>query len=126
MSTNPKSEDISEAVPHVASVAAAYGDPSGRYATFMKKAQPSYQSKPFWFYDQTAGLPSSPAARMNKRWTGTWAEDAAVINGTVPFTCPAVFDHAERVEIDDGIFVTCDELKPLYELPVPTVDNLPA
>jgi hypothetical protein len=37
----------------------------------------------------------------------------------VPFECPAVFAWAEEVEIDNGIFVTCDELKPLYiALPV--------
>lgn len=66
MALDPKEEPQVEIVPHVASVAAAYGDPNGKYATFMKKVLSNYQSKSFWFYDQTAALPSSPAAhRVN-------------------------------------------------------------
>jgi hypothetical protein len=34
----------------------------------------------------------------------------------IPFECPAVFTLAEEVEIDNGIFVTCDELKPFYQI----------
>ena len=71
MALDPKEEPQVEIVPHVASVAAAYGDPNGKYATFMKKVLSNYQSKSFWFYDQTAALPSSPAAhRVN---TGQYA-----------------------------------------------------
>ena len=35
-----------------------------------------------------------------------------------PFSCPTAFDLEKRVEIDNGVFVTCDELKPFYEIPV--------
>lgn len=36
----------------------------------------------------------------------------------VPFSCPTVFDLDQEVEIDNSVFVTCDELKPFYEIPV--------
>jgi hypothetical protein len=37
----------------------------------------------------------------------------------IPFECPQVFALVASVEIDDGIFVTCDELRQFYEIPVP-------
>jgi hypothetical protein len=37
----------------------------------------------------------------------------------IPFECPAAFLVTQEVEIDNGIFVTCDELKPFYEIPIP-------
>jgi hypothetical protein len=37
----------------------------------------------------------------------------------IPFECPMVFAFALDVEIDNGIFVTCDELRPYYEIPIP-------
>jgi hypothetical protein len=33
-----------------------------------------------------------------------------------PFECPEVFAFEQEVEIDNGIFVTCDELKPFYQI----------
>jgi hypothetical protein len=76
MALNPKGEDVKEIIPHVASVAAAYGDPKDKYAAFMTKIMVDYQSKPFWFYDQTLALSSSPAAR-GKRSTRSvsWARE---------------------------------------------------
>ena len=47
----------------------------------------------------------------------------AVEQGEIPFACPAVFDHAQEVELEDGLYVTCEELKPLYELPPLPVDT---
>lgn len=76
MALNPKGEDVGEIVPHVASVAAAYGDPKGKYAAFMTKTMANYQSKPFWFYDQTLALVSSPASRgARSRRSLTWARE---------------------------------------------------
>lgn len=40
------------------------------------------------------------------------AADAPVLS----FECPAAFADATSVEIDDGIFVTCEELEPFYNL----------
>lgn len=148
MRLNPKAEDVFEILPHVAAVAAAYGDPKGTYAAFMGNTMSNYQSKSFWFYDQTGALPSSPAAQSKHKSESTMSNSDSGMyehfktllcgsltllnctenNGTslkstqdqpIPFECPQVFALVASVEIDDGIFVTCDELKQFYEIPVP-------
>jgi hypothetical protein len=77
MSLDPKGEDVKEVVPHVASIAAAYGDPSGKYSMFMENVMSDYQSQPFWFYDQTAALPNSPAAKhtRSRRFVNQWEQE---------------------------------------------------
>ncbi|OCH96520.1 chondroitin AC/alginate lyase [Obba rivulosa] len=135
MGLDPKGEDVSDIFPHVAAVAAAYGDPKGKYAGFLQKNAGNYKSQPFWFYDQTIALSNAPAAKVKHSrgfvrsllpavdFAGMKAlfshAVVAVEDTPIPFTCPAVFDDSPEVEIDDGIFVTCDELKPFYELPIP-------
>jgi hypothetical protein len=103
MGIDPRSEDISELAPHVAAAAAAYGDPMGKYAKFLEQTIPSYQSKPFFFYDQTNAL---PASRMN-------GHEERADTGMIPFKCAEVL-KGRTVELDNGIFVTCEELAPLY------------
>ncbi|EAU92867.2 hypothetical protein CC1G_03654 [Coprinopsis cinerea okayama7 len=128
IASDPKGEKASEAVPHVAAVAAAYGDPKGKYAAFLKKHLSNYQSKPFWFYDQPRAVSRDSSKKMVKQsdasGNGQEADHDGASTGTpkspnIPFTCPDVFKDATRVEIDNGIFVTCDELRPFYELPMP-------
>lgn len=34
----------------------------------------------------------------------------------ITFTCPSVFASAESVELDNGVFVTCEQLRPFYVL----------
>ncbi|KAF8973712.1 alginate lyase-domain-containing protein [Flammula alnicola] len=115
LATDPRNEDVGEIFPHVASVAAAYGDPNGKYAAFLSEKDPNYQSKPYWFYDQTSALTNSPASKNEPRsiiWRREDSPDPVEVN--VPFECPAVFRDAVQVEIDNGLFVTCDELRPFY------------
>lgn len=123
MHLNPKFEDVTEILPHVASIAAAYGDPTGKYAAFLKRTMSDYQSKSFWFYDQTGALMSSPAAQNQPAVNIVDGSDSTTgvppTPSEVPFQCPDVFDLVDKVEIDDGIFVTCGELKPFYEIPKP-------
>ncbi|KAF8167953.1 alginate lyase-domain-containing protein [Crassisporium funariophilum] len=112
-------EDISEVLPHVASVAAAYGDPKGKYTAFLKKTDPNYQDKSYWFYDQTSALSNSPASRMKSRSVSESADSSGTNEALTPvgvsFECPAVFRDVTEVEIDNGVFVTCDELRPFFE-----------
>ncbi|EMD41774.1 hypothetical protein CERSUDRAFT_102168 [Gelatoporia subvermispora B] len=134
MGLDPKGEDVSDIFPHVAAVAAVYGDPKGKYATFLKNKAVNYKSQPYYFYDQTSALSTAPAA--NGKHSRALFESLlpvefssitallthsldAVKEFPIPFTCPAVFDHEQQTELDDGIFVTCDQLKPFYELPIP-------
>ncbi|KAH9946788.1 chondroitin AC/alginate lyase [Amylocystis lapponica] len=136
MALDPKGEDVSDIFPHVAAVAAAYGDPKGKYHAFLQKQVSSYQSMPFWFYDQTAALPNAPASHsahsrevreytVNSTLNGLEEMAWDVVNSAVaiPFECPAVFDSTPEVEVDDGIFVTCDQLKPFYEIPAIPLDT---
>lgn len=102
----------------MASVSAAYGDPTGKYAAFLKKNDPTYQSKSYYFYDQPAAFPNSPAAtkqskRFSRKRDGTIS---AVLS--VPFECPAVFRDEVKVAIDNELFATCDELRPFYTVQV--------
>lgn len=118
MKLNPKFEDVTEILPHVASVAAAYGDPTGKYAIFLKKAMGDYQSKAFWLYDQTSALTNSPAAQSHAE-ANIANRSIDDVPDSIPFQCPAVFEDLDKVEIDDGIYVTCEELKPFYEIAIP-------
>ncbi|TDL20464.1 chondroitin AC/alginate lyase [Rickenella mellea] len=123
MRQNPREEDVTEILPHVAAVAAAYGDPDGKYAAFLKRIAPSHQAEPFFFFDQLSALPSSPAAKGRKASKRADIPESIIggdrlpLNETVPnipFECPAVFALAEEVQLDDGVFVTCVQLKPFY------------
>ncbi|KAI0670017.1 chondroitin AC/alginate lyase [Trametes maxima] len=139
MGLDPKGEKIDDIFPHVAAVAAAYGDPQGKYAAFLQKRGSNYASQPFWFYDQSSALPNSPAGGRSKHRRDDalveggvanatalveTASDAAqgataktldeVNGGEADFVCPAVFRDEKETELDDGIYTTCDALKPFY------------
>ncbi|TFK94320.1 chondroitin AC/alginate lyase [Polyporus arcularius HHB13444] len=138
MATDPKGEDISDIFPHVAAIAAAYGDPKGKYASFLQQKDSGYMNQPFWFYDQSAALPNSPAGHSKRQlsfsgaaqdlaaystaMTGKVVDVASAVGseaGAVQFECPLVFLAAPETELEDGLFVTCDQLKPWYEMPMP-------
>ena len=135
MAVGPKGEQLSDVFPHVAAVAAAYGDPKGKYSLFLQKNMNSYKSQPFWFYDQSSALLNSPAGKAKRGdddSSSSSDQDTSpnstepIVNSAsmmVPFACPAVFDDATSVELEDGLFVTCDELKPFFEIPSP-VDTM--
>lgn len=137
MALDPGSEDISDIFPHVASVAAAYGDPKGAYAAFLQKHDSDYKSEPFWFYDQSAALPNSPAGsgkskrvveggELGRRDVADAPAGVASAVGdafgafslaqTIPFSCPSVFDNATETELDDGVYVTCNQVRSYYEI----------
>lgn len=139
MGVDPKNEDVSDIFPHVAAIAAAYGDPKGKYSAFLQKHDSDYKSRPYWFYDQSAALPNSPAgkakqsvaefanstqadspAQVHRRLEHVDTSSASVVarEDPIPFECPAVFDDVPAVELEDGLFVTCDQLQPFYELPL--------
>ena len=129
-----KGEALSDIFPHVAAVAAAYGDPKGKYLAFLQNNVNNYKAQPFWFYDQSSALPHSPAGKTKRNdELGTpnkvgrdsppnavtpigGADHALDATSVIPFECPAVFDDAPAVELEDGLFVTCDELRPFFEI----------
>ena len=188
---NPKNEDVSDIFPHVAAVAAAYGDPSGKYDKFLKAKDKDYGKAPYYFYNtpkafrtapttSSSGSPStgaeSPGAtkggkghkgkshvetilrtrnaqekghETDTRELGTSEAPSPVVDSNstsdtvgaikgdsndasqgpadvaqpsisdpttdIPFECPMAFAHGDRVQLDDGIYTTCNELKPFYD-----------
>ena len=125
MAQDPKGEDISDIFPHVAAVSAAYGDPKGKYAAFLQKHDIGYTGQPFYFYDQTAALPNSPASHSKRELDLAVHSDATsglileasspVGSESIVFTCPAVFDEGViQVDLEPGLWTDCDQLKPFY------------
>jgi hypothetical protein len=119
---DPKGEDVTEAVPHVAAVAAAYGDPDGKYAAFTKKAMSDYWTQPFYYYNQPEAFTQAPSVQRHKR------EESrdTTLAGTVPFKCPIqeIVNGEKVVVLDDDVWVKCAELEPLY-MNKTLEDNIP-
>ena len=61
MAQNPKNEDVSDIFPHVAAIAAAYGDPSGRYDRFLKNNDKDYGKAPYYLYNSPRAFKNSPS-----------------------------------------------------------------
>ncbi|KAJ6604459.1 chondroitin AC/alginate lyase [Mycena vulgaris] len=116
MKQDPKDEDVTEVLPHVAAIAAAYGDPTGKYAAFLGQTTPGdYKSQSFWFYDQPGAFTTT---NSNSRKAQTkQRRDPGIVASSIPFECPAdelLPDGEEGVLLDDGVYATCAELEPLY------------
>lgn len=116
LTTKPNGEDVSQIFPHVAAVAAAYGDPTGKYAAYLKKMDSTYESKSYWFYDQPLAFPNSPSSTKQARRYSRKRDDSVSTPDVpvIPFECPAIFNDAVKVEIDNGLYVSCDDLRPYY------------
>jgi hypothetical protein len=141
MAQDPKKEAVSQVFPHVAAIAAAYGDPDKKYTNFLKAHNSNYKSDRYWLYDQAPALKMSPSRKREKRdnrrplrWRRQDADDLeeypdgdGVIappetqNGTasgkgVTFQCPEAFAGQNEIELDNGVSVTCDQVRPFYVL----------
>ena len=141
MAQDPEKEAVSQIFPHVAAVAAAYGDPDEKYTNFLQTHNSKYKSGRYWLYDQAPALKMSPSRKREKRdsrrplrWKRQDVDDieeypdgdgiiappeaqndTASGNG-VTFQCPKAFTGQEEVELDNGVFVTCDQVRPFYVL----------
>ena len=115
MTTNPGSEDVTELYPHVASVAAAYGDPTGKYLAFLKQGDPSYTSRAYWFYSQPGALRGASAGNQQKR-NDSPSREAKQQGSPVGYSVvmPAAFRVSDKIQLDEGVFVTWDDLKGYY------------
>ncbi|KAJ2928935.1 hypothetical protein H1R20_g8291, partial [Candolleomyces eurysporus] len=136
---DPNGEDVLDLVPHVAAVSAAYGDPTGRYKSFLSKTMSNYESRPLWFYNQPSAFTKSATSGKSKRGVIFGRDDDASEEGgsneqptvqggpvagrpSIPFACPEAFKDTAKVEIDNGIYVTCEQLRPFYETNVPQLE----
>ncbi|RXW24795.1 hypothetical protein EST38_g1062 [Candolleomyces aberdarensis] len=119
---DPNGEDVLDLVPHVAAVSAAYGDPTGRYKSFLSKTMSNYESRPLWFYNQPSVFTKSPTSGKSKRGVifgrdgdgseeGDSNEQRTVQGGpvagrpSIAFACPDAFKDAAKVEIDNEIYL---------------------
>ncbi len=115
MGVDPKDEDSSELLPHTASVVAAYGDPTGKYRAFLEKEDPMYQSRSWWFYNQPSSVkgarytPSGSASRLRQRRSGD-----TTTSSTPLLVKPPAFSHTDTIQLDDGVYVTWEDLLPYY------------
>ena len=141
MAQDPKKEAVSQIFPHVAAIAAAYGDPGKKYASFLQAHKSDYKSDRYWLYDQVPALKTSPTSRRQKRdirrplrWKRQDVDDleeypdgdgiiappeaqndTASGNG-VTMQCPEAFAGQDEIELDNGVFVSCDQVRPFYVL----------
>ena len=148
MAQDPKKEAVSQIFPHVAAIAAAYGDPGKKYTSFLQAHNSKYKSDRYWLYDQALALKMSPSRSREKRdsrrplrWKRQDMDDSeeypdgdgiivpsnaqnetAAGNG-VTIQCPEAFAGQEEIELDNGVFVTCDQVRPFYVLFYPDTQD---
>jgi hypothetical protein len=82
MTVSPGSEEADELYPNVAAVAAEYGDPTGKYAAFLKAHSngTTYIAQPYFLWNQPlsdSGLSSDSAASSGKKSAGGVTRPAA-------------------------------------------------
>jgi len=121
---NPGKENVQEVIPHVAVIAAAYGDTGNKYLKYIQSKKSDYAQQSFWLYDQSAAFTTSPAgtgkSKRSELATGhpnpSVETPAGVTSVTSPIdkACPAVFKGQTEIELDPGIFASCDLLRPFY------------
>lgn len=52
MNTDPGNEERSELYPNVAAIGAIYGDPNGKYASFLAHVDEAYPAEPHFLWNQ--------------------------------------------------------------------------
>lgn len=112
---NPGKDDPTCVFPHVTAVAAAYGDPTGKYQRYMQQKQQNGQNQAkesYYLFNQPQAFAMSPA-KTGKR---TFLEE---IEGEVPAHVhadrPAPFQFVDQIELDKAIFLTWDTARTIYE-----------
>ncbi|KAL0575991.1 hypothetical protein V5O48_005991 [Marasmius crinis-equi] len=116
MSIDPKNEDVGQILPLVATARGVYGDRDGRYTAFLDKNSRDYRSKPYWYYSQPEAFPSGGGGRKRQVvWGRDDVKGAPVAEkDAIPFTCPDIFRLESCVELDIGLCVTCEMLRPFF------------
>ncbi|GAB1519392.1 hypothetical protein RhiTH_002458 [Rhizoctonia solani] len=143
ISLDPGNERVEEALPHVAAVAAVYGDPRRKYTNYLKSVNRNYDKKPFWFYDQPAAImnkpkgkrdvvdiasPSTVGSGSEATMIDTDSEDPAPSTepedpsepqnveaaGVDQDHPPEMFAHGRLVELEEGLFVGWDDVREFY------------
>lgn len=128
MALDPGDERLEEALPHVAAIAAVYGDPHQKYAAYLKSGNPNYVKKPFWFYNQPRAISSRPtitergspslmSSNSQSSVSGADSENpeggaqAMAVDQDHP---PAMFANGQLVELEEGLLVGWKDVREFY------------
>ena len=112
---DPGQDDPTCVFPHVTAVAAAYGDPTGKYKRYMQQKQQSGQNwakEFYYFFNQPQAFAMSPA-KTGKRALNEAIEEE--VPAHVHTDRPAPFQFVDQIELDKAIFLTWDAARPIYE-----------
>lgn len=112
---DPGQDDPTCVFPHVTAVAAAYGDPTGKYRRYMQQKQQKGQNwakDSYYFFNQPQAFAMSPA-RTGKRAFREYIKEEAPPH--IHADRPAPFQFVDQIELDGGIFLTWDTARPIYE-----------
>ena len=80
INTDPGKEAAAELYPNVAAVGAIYGDPNGKYAGFLAKAEEDYPAEPYFLWNQP--LSDSGWVSRNPNYGGTTSSNGNNANGS--------------------------------------------
>lgn len=143
VSLDPGNERVEDALPHVAAIAAAYGDPRRKYANYLKSGNRNYDKKSYWFYNQPAAISNKPKGKRDiedgtlsattsndseSPMATTSPEDPAPntdaedhpepesveATGVDQDHPPAMFANGRLVELEEGFFVGWDDVREFY------------
>lgn len=78
--------ELREFNPNVAAIGAAYGDPSGKYVSYLSSADPHYAAQPYFFWSQplkagqsifsfkvlSSSLTKNRIIAVEFSWSGEW------------------------------------------------------
>ncbi|KAH7345286.1 alginate lyase-domain-containing protein [Rhizoctonia solani] len=144
MSLDPGNERVEDVLPHVATVAAAYGDPRRKYANYLKSGNRNYDKKSYWFYDQPAAISNKPKGKRDieddtspaSTMANSLESPKTSANPEDPFPSsspdaspesesvgatgvdqdhpPTMFANGRLVELEEGFFVGWDNVREFY------------
>ncbi|KAF8308903.1 chondroitin AC/alginate lyase [Clavulina sp. PMI_390] len=128
MQEPPGSESIQSLLPHVASVAVAYGDPHQTYANFIAMKDTGATHRTWWWHDVPGAF--GPSNKLVHQRREAAAEIPTSKNATGVIWAPGeepirpdVFGITgdDLVQLDDAVFVSWDDIRPYYASLKPSV-----
>jgi len=112
---DPGKDDPTCVFPHVTAVAAAYGDPTGKYKRYMRQKQQKGQNwakESYYLFNQPQAFAMSPAKTGKRAFLEDTEED---VPAHVHADRPAPFQFVDQIELDKAIFLTWNIARTIYE-----------
>jgi hypothetical protein len=112
---DPGKDDPTCVFPHVTAIAAAYGDPTGKYKRYMQQKQQKSQNwakESYYLFNQPQAFAVSPAKAGKRAFLeGIEGGEPAHVHADRP----APFQFVDQIELDKAIFLTWDLARTIYE-----------